>query len=153
MMKKEVFFIDSSLGYLKVSLLNGLLYSLSRVKTVTKDSHSPLVKKTKKQLEGYFSRKTKNLSIPLFERGTSFQKKVWRELQKIPYGKTITYKELAQKIGRPKGARAVGGACAKNPFLIVVPCHRVVAQNHLGGFALGIKAKKILLKGEGHLFE
>ena len=66
----------------------------------------------------------------------------------MPYGKTITYKELARKLGKPKGARAVGQSCAKNPFLIVVPCHRVVAQNHLGGFALGLKAKKTLLKGE-----
>lgn len=173
MIKKEIFFIHSPLGHLQVSLFNGLLYSLSKTKATARNlcsqvdrlayslsktkaaARSPLshsAKKIQNQLEGYFLKKTKGFSISLFERGTPFQKRVWRELQKIPYGKTITYKELAQKIGKPKGARAVGGACAKNPFLIVVPCHRAVAQNHLGGFALGIKAKQILLKGEGHLF-
>lgn len=151
-MNKEVFFIHSSLGHLKISLLNGLLYSLSKARTTTKSPLSHSAKKIKNQLEGYFLKKTKNFKISLYERGTLFQKTVWQELQKIPYGKTITYGELAKKIGRPKGARAVGQACAKNPFLIVVPCHRVVSQNHLGGFALGIKAKQILLRGEGQSF-
>ena len=117
-MNKEVFYIHSPLGYLKVSLLNGLLYSLSKEGTAINSSLSTPAKKIKNQLEGYFLKKNRDFRIPLFDRGTLFQKTVWRELQKIPYGKTITYGELAQKLGKPKGARAVGSACAKNPFLI-----------------------------------
>ena len=88
-------------------------------------------------------------NLSLFDRGTVFQKAVWREVQKIPWGKTGTYQEIACKIGRPKAARAVGQACAANPFLIAVPCHRVTASGgRLGGFALGLKAKRLLLAAE-----
>ena len=88
-------------------------------------------------------------SLPLCDRGTAFQKAVWREIQKIPFGKTETYQEIACKIGKPKAARAVGQACAANPFLLAVPCHRVTASGgRLGGFALGLKAKKALLAAE-----
>ena len=73
---------------------------------------------------------------------------MWQALQKIPYGKTITYGELALKLGYPKGARFIGQCCAKNPCLILVPCHRVLSQKGLGGFALGLKAKKRLLSIE-----
>ena len=109
---------------------------------------SAAAQKVKNQIEGYFLKKNRTFSVSLFDRGTPFQKAVWRELQKIPYGTTVTYRELAQKTGNPRRARAVGGACAKNPFLIVAPCHRVVAEGHLGGFALGLSAKRLLLKGE-----
>ena len=117
----------------------------------TEDQNAPLsvpAQRVKNQIEGYFLKKNRTFSISLFDRGTPFQKAVWRELQKIPYGTTVTYRELAQRAGRPRGARAVGQACAKNPFLIVAPCHRVVAESHLGGFALGLSAKRLLLKGE-----
>ena len=88
-------------------------------------------------------------AVPLFERGTPFQRAVWRELQKIPRGETRSYGDIARKIGRPKAARAVGGACAANPFLIAVPCHRAIAKGGgPGGFALGLKAKRILLGAE-----
>ena len=145
----ENFCISTPLGSLKVSLVKGRLYSISRAASFTNGSLSSQAKKIKNQIEKYFSGKNSEFQIPLFKRGTAFQWAVWKNLQKIPYGKTLTYKELARKLGKPKGARVVGQACAKNPFLIVVPCHRVVAQNHLGGFALGLKAKQILLKAEG----
>ncbi len=95
--------------------------------------------------------KNKNLNrrdIILFNRGTDFQRKVWQELIKIPYGQTWTYGEVAKAIGLPKAVRAVGSACAYNPYLILVPCHRVVSKKGLGGFALGLTAKKKLLKHE-----
>ena len=95
--------------------------------------------------------KNKNLNrrdIILFNRGTDFQRKVWQELIKIPYGQTWTYGEVAKAIGSPKAVRAVGSACACNPYLILVPCHRVVSKKGLGGFALGLTAKKKLLKYE-----
>ena len=147
-MNRESFCVQTPLGWLRVSLVNGQLYSISKTTSFTGRPLSIQAKKIKNQINSYFSKKTSDFQMPLFDRGTTFQRAVWKQLQKIPYGQTVTYRELAQKLGKPQGARAVGQACAKNPFLIVVPCHRVVAQNHLGGFALGLKAKRILLKGE-----
>ena len=148
-MKREYFCLHTPLGSLRISLVDSRLYSISRTTPFTNGSLSPQAKKVTDQINRYFLKQHSDFQIPLFNRGTDFQKAVWKKLQKIPYGRTVTYKELAQKLGKPKGARAIGQACSKNPFLIVVPCHRVVAQNHLGGFALGLKAKRILLKGEG----
>ncbi len=84
-------------------------------------------------------------------KGTDFQKKVWLEISKIPKGKTISYKELAIKIGKPKAYRAVANACAKNPLLEIIPCHRVIREDgKMGGYngKKGVKRKKSLLKSE-----
>ncbi|OGI65289.1 6-O-methylguanine DNA methyltransferase [Candidatus Nomurabacteria bacterium RIFCSPLOWO2_01_FULL_39_18] len=86
--------------------------------------------------------------------GTAFQKKVWREICKIPKGKTITYQELAKKIGKPKAVRAVGNAVGANPLAVIIPCHRVVrSDGSLGGYSGkgGMRTKRILLKKEGAL--
>ena len=88
-------------------------------------------------------------------KGTNFQKKVWLEITKIPKGKTITYKALAVKIGKPKAYRAVANACAKNPLLEIIPCHRVIrSDGKMGGYTgeKGIERKKKLLKSEGVKF-
>ena len=85
-------------------------------------------------------------------KGTDFQKKVWLEITKIPIGKTITYKELAKRIGNPNAYRAVANACAKNPLLEIIPCHRVIREDgKMGGYKgkKGIERKKRLLKSEG----
>ena len=85
-------------------------------------------------------------------KGTNFQKKVWSEITKIPKGKTITYKELAMKIGKPKAYRAVANACAKNLLLEIIPCHRVIrGDGKMGGYKgkKGIERKKRLLINEG----
>ena len=83
-------------------------------------------------------------------KGSPFQMKVWRELQKIPFGKTISYGKLAAKIGKPKAARALGGAVGKNPVSILIPCHRVIASNgKLGGYSGGLTIKRKLLAHEG----
>ena len=84
--------------------------------------------------------------------GTDFQKMVWAEIKKIPKGKTISYKQLAIKIGKPKAYRAVANACAKNPLLETIPCHRVIrGDGQMGGYKgeKGIKRKKKLLESEG----
>jgi len=83
--------------------------------------------------------------------GTDFQKAVWRELKKIPRGQTRTYGEIAEAIGKPKAVRAVGSACGANPAPLFIPCHRVTAQNGLGGFGAGLPWKILLLKTEGAL--
>lgn len=137
------FKIDTTSRTNKSFKVNKIPYNIIRKKTL-----SPLARKIKRQLKQYFEGQLKQFDIPLLMKGGNFQKKVWRSLQKIPYGQTRTYSELAGQLGSPKGSRAVGGCCGKNPFLIVVPCHRVVAKNGLGGFALGLKAKKQLLSLE-----
>ena len=83
--------------------------------------------------------------------GTDFQQKVWKEILKIPYGETRSYKQIAINIGRPNSSRAVANACGKNPYPELIPCHRVIrSDGSVGGYSLkgGIKQKKILLKDE-----
>lgn len=103
----------------------------------------------KEQLTAYFSGKTTAFDLPLQPEGTEFQQKVWAELLKIPYGETITYLELAVRLGDPKAVRAVGTANGRNPLAILIPCHRVIgAGNKLTGYAGGIGRKKFLLELE-----
>ena len=107
-------------------------------------------KKLKKNLLDYFEGRSKEFNFELCIEGTEFQKKVWSEMIKIPYGETISYGELAERVGCPKGARAVGMACNKNKIPIIIPCHRVVGKNgKLTGFAGGLQTKEFLLKIEG----
>jgi methylated-DNA-[protein]-cysteine S-methyltransferase len=80
--------------------------------------------------------------------GTTFQKKVWKEIAKIPRGSVKTYGEIAKAIGSPGATQAVGTACGKNPLPIIIPCHRVVAANSLGGYAYGTELKEVLLASE-----
>lgn len=101
------------------------------------------------QIIEYLKGERKNFSLPLDLRGTVFQIKVWKELIKIPYGETRTYKDIAENINVPKGYRAVGHALNENPVLIVVPCHRVIGSNgKLTGFRGGLELKAKLLKLE-----
>ena len=101
------------------------------------------------QLEEYFYGRLNEFSVPLDFVGTSFQLKVWEELQKIPYGSTVSYLEIAQRLGNTNTFRAVGGANANNPLPIIVPCHRVIGSNgKLVGYAGGLKRKKWLLEHE-----
>jgi methylated-DNA-[protein]-cysteine S-methyltransferase len=103
-----------------------------------------------KQLDLYFQKKLKNFDVRLDLQGTNFQKAVWREISKIPYGKVKTYAEIAKLIGKPKAARAVGQALNKNPIPIIIPCHRVIGKDgNLTGFGGGIEIKKFLLSLEG----
>lgn len=98
------------------------------------------------QFQAYFAGELQSFSLSLAPQGTLFQQKVWQALQEIPYGETISYGTLANQIGQPKAARAVGLANAKNPLPIVVPCHRVVGSNgKLTGYAGGLHFKEALL--------
>jgi AraC family transcriptional regulator of adaptative response/methylated-DNA-[protein]-cysteine methyltransferase len=90
------------------------------------------------------------LDLPLDVRGTAFQRRVWQALQEIPVGQTVSYAEIAQRIGSPKAVRAVAGACAANNLAVAIPCHRVVRNNGaLSGYAWGVERKKVLLDREG----
>ena len=104
------------------------------------------------QLAGYFAGTRRRFDLLLAARGTTFQKGVWREIAKVPFGKTITYAELAARAGSPGSARAAGAATGRNPFAIVVPCHRILgASGSLTGYAGGLARKERLLRLEGAL--
>jgi methylated-DNA-[protein]-cysteine S-methyltransferase len=104
------------------------------------------------QLSRYFNGKLAKFSVPVDMIGTPFQTRVWKELQRIPYGTTISYKQLAKRLGTSRGFQAIGRANAANPVPIIVPCHRVLgADGSLVGYASGVKTKEFLLKLEGAL--
>jgi methylated-DNA-[protein]-cysteine S-methyltransferase len=111
----------------------------------------PVLRELVKELDLYFSGELKTFSVPLDPpSGTEFQRKVWEELLRIPYGQTRSYAELAAAVGNPRATRAVGSANGKNHIPIVVPCHRVIrADGTLGGYGSGTHIKKALLKLEG----
>ena len=110
------------------------------------EQRSELLTEACRQLDEYFQGKRRNFDLPIGYAGTPFQKKVWRELQSIPYGETRSYEDIAVKIGSPRAVRAVGQANNRNPILLIIPCHRVIHKNgDISGFACGIAAKKYLL--------
>ncbi|MDP9751916.1 methylated-DNA--[protein]-cysteine S-methyltransferase [Thermoanaerobacter pentosaceus] len=102
------------------------------------------------QLGLYFSKELKKFNLQIDLQGTDFQKTVWCEISKIPYGEVKTYGEIAKLIGKPKAARAVGQALNKNPIPIIIPCHRIIgSKGDLVGFGGGIEIKQFLLRHEG----
>ncbi len=110
---------------------------------------SEILRTAKRELEEYFAGKRRAFTFPIELDGTDFQRAVWNELLKIPYGGTSSYGRVAAAIGRPRAARAVGMACNRNPLMIVVPCHRVLgADGSLTGYAGGLDVKARLLSLE-----
>lgn len=110
---------------------------------------APVLEQTAAQLREYFAGRREVFDLPLCPPGTEFMQRVWKELCRIPFGTTISYGELATRIGNPKASRAVGMANGKNPIPIVVPCHRVIGSNgRLTGFAGGLEVKEQLLRHE-----
>lgn len=113
------------------------------------ESSSPVIEEAIRQLNEYFAGKRKEFDVPLLFVGTDFQKTVWNELLKIPYGKTISYGEMARNIGMPKAVRAVANANGANSMSIFAPCHRVIGSDRsLTGYGGGLEAKEYLLKLE-----
>lgn len=141
---------DSPIGKLWLSAENGKIVSLSFSGTqADAEITEPVLSKAMNQLSEYFAGKRKAFDLPLELHGTPFQKSVWNELVKIPFGRTETYGEIAAKIGKPKAARAVGMGCNRNPIAIIIPCHRVVGKNgSLTGFAGGLDVKSKLIEHE-----
>lgn len=116
---------------------------------------SPQLELAQAQLLDYLSGKRMTFDVPLdLSRGTAFQRQVWRTLLKVPYGKLRSYQWVAARVGGPQYARAVGNAVGANPLPIIVPCHRIVAQDAtLGGFSGGLPTKRKLLTLEGTLVQ
>jgi methylated-DNA-[protein]-cysteine S-methyltransferase len=116
---------------------------------IHQEVHQEVHQEMVKQLAEYFEGKRTQFELPLDVEGTDFQKAVWNELQRIPYGETRSYGEIAKAIGRPGAARAVGMANHDNPLAVVIPCHRVVGSNgSLTGYAGGLHLKALLLSIE-----
>jgi methylated-DNA-[protein]-cysteine S-methyltransferase len=113
------------------------------------DDVAPVLKETASQLDEYFVGERTDFDVPMELDGTAFQREVWSELARIPYGETISYGELARRVGRPSAPRAVGQANGRNPIPVIVPCHRVLASNGIGGYGGGLKVKRQLLAVEG----
>lgn len=156
-MKNIQYQIESPVGRLYLVAapkgLRGIYWNKQSVTTVkTLNSADPaqvILKKASTQLAEYFAGQRKDFDIPLDLEGTTFQKKVWAQLARIPFGKTVAYRDIAAKINNPKAVRAVGSANGKNPACIVVPCHRVIAADgSIGGYSAGISIKKRLHKLE-----
>ena len=105
----------------------------------------PLTEEAETEISEYLTGSRKDFDLPLRQEGTEFQQAVWEAIQDIPYGQTLSYGKIAEAIGHPGAFRAVGTACGGNRIPIIIPCHRVVASNGLGGYAGGLVLKKRLL--------
>lgn len=148
--------VDSPVGKLRLVAsnkgLSGIEVKSTYSKLVTKPDGraQEILAETRKQLTQYFAGDRKKFDIPFDLVGTPFQVKAWKTLTRIPYGKTISYGEQAKAMRKAKAFRAVGSANGKNPIPIIIPCHRVIASDGgLGGYSLGLKMKRQLMKIEG----
>lgn len=146
-------YFNSPLGYLELTATGEYL---RQIRFLEGEPEQPLQKENeilnqaKAELSEYFEGERTAFSVPFEAKGTDFQQSVWKELLNIPYGQTITYGELAQKLGAPNKVRAIGNANGSNPIPLIIPCHRVIGvDNKLVGYAGGIHRKQFLLKLEG----
>ena len=122
---------------------------INSIQNTEKENENLAIKQCKNQLEKYFKGELKKFNLKIKTKGTDFQKQVWEALTKLEYGKTVTYKKVAEMIEKPKAIRAVANAIAKNQIWIVIPCHRVIGSNgKLTGYAGGLENKKYLLEIE-----
>jgi len=150
-------YVDSPIGRLLLtsdgSALTGLYMESRKAQSTegwVEDVNVPPLQETVRQLSDYFAGTRREFDLPLGLQGTAFQQRVWRELTDIPYGRTLSYGELAKRINQPSASRAVGLANGRNPISILVPCHRVIgADGSLTGYGGGIERKRWLLCHEG----
>ena len=147
-MNKKYAYYKTKLGIIKISYQEKV-ESIELVDKIdSNNERSMLSDKIFDQIDKYLKGEVKKFDIydKLEITGTDFQKSIWQELINIPYGETRTYKDIAQKISNPKALRAVGTAIGKNPFFIIIPCHRVIrSDGKMGGFAYGLGVKEKLL--------
>lgn len=146
--------INSPIGFLEITSDETSLISISFVEYEKKasDVQPVVLTETEQQLTDYFTGKRTEFNIKLNPAGTQFQKKVWQEVQKIPFGETKSYLAIALQTGSAKNTRAVGLANGKNPIPIIIPCHRIIGTNgKLTGYAGGLDKKKWLILHELNL--
>lgn len=147
--------ISSPFGNIRLESREGCLSRLQFTDEQTDgEIFDQVLLSAKEQLEEYFAGERKNFDMPIGLGGTDFQRKVWMEVAKIPFGQTTTYMKLSQKLGNPAAIRAVGAAIGANPILVILPCHRILGSDgSLTGYAGGLDRKKALLELEGHAFQ
>jgi methylated-DNA-[protein]-cysteine S-methyltransferase len=148
----EIGYFESDIGILSVSTHNHEVISISFVDEIEKTSASPspVLQKALKQIEEYFNGKRSEFDFPYRWVGTDFQVKIWKLVSRIPYGTSLAYVKVAQAYGDAKMVRAVAAALAKNPLIILIPCHRVMGSDgSLVGYSAGIDKKRQLLELEG----
>lgn len=153
MPKMQIRIIDSPVGKLRLVAEDGFLTELrfgGEPAVFDGDvENSRLLDEVERQLGEYFCGARKSFDLPIRMKGTPFQMEDWEALKGIPYGETVTYGEIARRIGRPNASRAVGMANHNNPISIIVPCHRVIGKNgKLTGYGGGLNAKQLLLELE-----
>lgn len=144
-----VAYYESPIGLLEIRADQRKLGGIRVVSEAGEASPNEVTDKVIGQLKEYFDGKRQIFSLFFIALGTEFQREVWLKMSQIPYGKVVTYGQLAAELGNPNACRAVAQAVGQNPFLILLPCHRVVAADGLGGFAAGTEAKRRLLAVEG----
>lgn len=146
-MKQDISIIRSPFGNIELIAEGDFLtYCRRSNKRATTGKVTPVLKEAAKQLDAYFKGKLTEFDLPLLQRGTKFQMKVWDTILTIPYGSTWSYKQLAKAVGNPNASRAVGTANGCNEIWIIVPCHRVIASGGgLGGYGGGLHVKQKLL--------
>ena len=150
-------YVNSPVGWLYINEEDGYIVEIlfkapeKEETALGCNGNNPILLQCVTELSEYFEGRRKEFTVPIrLKGGTEFRRGVWEELCRIPYGKVISYKELAEKIGNPKAIRAVGGANHNNPISIIVPCHRVIGANgKLVGYGGGLDKKELLLKLEG----
>ena len=142
-------FVHTPIGVLRIDADQRKLLGVSLVSDAEENMPSPQTRAAAQQIAEYFSKKREEFQLFFLANGTPFQIAVWSKMCEIPYGKVTTYGALAAAIGQPTAVRAVANAVGDNPFLILQPCHRVVAADGLGGFSAGLDAKRALLRLEG----
>lgn len=150
-MKTYETYCKSPIGPIRITGSQDCILSLDFVEEeLAGDADLPFcLKACVKQINEYFKGNRREFLLNLDPRGTKFQKSVWRQLEKIPFGEVVTYQELAGAIGNPKACRAVGGANGKNPISLIIPCHRVVGSDgSLTGYGGGLWRKEWLIKHE-----
>lgn len=142
-------YLQTPIGILRIHGNQRLVDRVERVEEMGEEQLNPVIAEAKRQLAEYFAGERQDFSVfAKYPPSTPFQIAVWDALQSIPYGQTRTYGDIAAAIGNPRAVRAVGTAIGSNPLLILVPCHRVVAANGIGGFREGVDVKKWLLELE-----
>ena len=153
-MKSTQWLMKSKVGPLYLvadeKVLLGIHWTRQSIPMARSLDENPILKRAARQLEEYFSGARTRFDLPTEQKGTEFQKRVWATLKKIPYGKTLSYSDVAKRVGSPRAVRAVGTANGKNRIPILIPCHRVIAASgQLAGYTGGISLKKTLLALEG----
>ncbi|MCD4651855.1 MAG: methylated-DNA--[protein]-cysteine S-methyltransferase [Candidatus Cloacimonetes bacterium] len=141
-----LYHLQTSLGWIGISITNQKVVRLEFLDEPPRQQVKPenYASVVSEQLQSYFQGNLINFSLQIELKGTNFQHQVWTECSRIPYGKVVTYSDIARNIGRSGSARAVGNAVGANPLPVVIPCHRVVAKNGLGGFSGGLWRKELL---------